>query len=371
MLALGVAMTSCNDDDEKIDGLQATVFEDATGLNLTYSDAPMAGKRVAFTPMGDSKATLVLSGGDFVIDTRDVFQKPSMSVGVIPGEPTTTLNIDLDKRGDAVSFAGRDEKDGRVIEYLGRMDRHNMDLNLHVRMPDNALSGKSFALLPIPEGSNVPEETLPLIIKWTADPFSFNSGMEDMIKMVLVGLPIFDGHTGMELVCSSLGEIGFLKDGNIQASYRGKTTNGEWMSSPLNVAQYVVRGNTIGLYMNFAQLKGQQQSRVQAGALISLLGIVQKMVAEGFPVKFSTDENGMTSFYIDEELLLPMLKAVKPLFEDKEFNAQLLKLILDKVGPELAPMVSGLVGPMLDEMPHIIDTTTEIRLGIRTEEVIK
>ena len=56
--------TSCSDDDDEkvsMSGIGETTFTDKSGLQLTYSSAPMLGKMVQFVPQGN-KAVLTLSG---------------------------------------------------------------------------------------------------------------------------------------------------------------------------------------------------------------------------------------------------------------------------------------------------------------------
>ena len=55
--------TSCSDDDDEkvVCPVGETTFTDKSGLQLTYSSAPMLGKMVQFVPQGN-KAVLTLSG---------------------------------------------------------------------------------------------------------------------------------------------------------------------------------------------------------------------------------------------------------------------------------------------------------------------
>lgn len=61
--------TSCSDDDDEkvVCPVGETTFTDKSGLQLTYSSAPMLGKMVQFVPQGN-KAVLTLSGAplDFI-----------------------------------------------------------------------------------------------------------------------------------------------------------------------------------------------------------------------------------------------------------------------------------------------------------------
>ena len=126
--------TSCSDDDDDkvVCPVSETTFTDKSGLQLTYSDAPMLGKTVQFVPQGD-KAVLTLSGAPLELSGLQRNEMPALgglaTAGVVPGELTTTLNVDLKIEGDKVSFEGTDEKEGRVLTYKGEATQSGLQLD--------------------------------------------------------------------------------------------------------------------------------------------------------------------------------------------------------------------------------------------------
>ena len=71
--------TSCSDDDDDkvVCPVSETTFTDKSGLQLTYSDAPMLGKTVQFVPQGD-KAVLTLSGAPLELSGLQRNEMPAL-----------------------------------------------------------------------------------------------------------------------------------------------------------------------------------------------------------------------------------------------------------------------------------------------------
>lgn len=357
VLAIGAMITSCSDDKE--DALQSAVYED--NLTLMYSGQPMLGKRVSFNLDADdaSKATLTLSGADFKLKlgTRDNMEQPT-TAGVIPGEITTMLQVDLKLNEDGATFAGRDEKNGRIIEYSGKVSSRSMQLSLKVVMPQNELTGKAF----------VPDQQNPLLVNWQADPFEMNGKqvtVNDLLRMA-AGIPVVNNMTLPQLVCYSLGELRFLPDGNIQALIRTEKTGGQLIETPLNILSYAVKGNKVLLYVNAIQIAEMKKTRSEdlMGDVAAIIGAVNRLLVEGIPVTFATVD-GHTLFYLDQDLLKPVLLLIKPLLGNQALMNLLLNLLTEKVGPEMAPMIiDGIVKPLLAALPGIIDSTTVMQFGL-------
>lgn len=357
VLAIGAMITSCSDDKE--DALQSAVYED--NLTLMYSGQLVLGKRVFFNLDADdaSKATLTLSGADFKLKlgTRDNMEQPT-TAGVIPGEITTMLQVELKLNEDGATFAGRDEKNGRIIEYSGKVSSRSMQLSLKVVMPQNELTGKAF----------VPDQQNPLLVNWQADPFEMNGKqvtVNDLLRMA-AGIPVVNNMTLPQLVCYSLGELRFLPDGNIQALIRTEKTGGQLIETPLNILSYAVKGNKVLLYVNAIQIAEMKKTRSEdlMGDVAAIIGAVNRLLVEGIPVTFATVD-GHTLFYLDQDLLKPVLLLIKPLLGNQALMNLLLNLLTEKVGPEMAPMIiDGIVKPLLAALPGIIDSTTVMQFGL-------
>ena len=168
--------TSCSDDDEKVlCPIGETTFTDSKGLQLTYSGEMMLGKSVIFTPNSSdaTKATLTLTGNRelAMIDTRETHVPPIS--GVIPGQSTTTLNIEnMVIDGNKVIFEGVEESNGCIIKYKGDAISGEMNLALEVTMPSNPLANTSWNMAPT--GSMWEGDPMaPIHVKWDADEFPF------------------------------------------------------------------------------------------------------------------------------------------------------------------------------------------------------
>lgn len=365
--------TSCSDDDNggESNAIEAGTFTDNSGLSLTYSGAPMLGKKVVFTPdaADPTKAVLELSGENLDItgllpmssgraDLGTVLKTP----GVIPGEVTTTLNVVLQQEGDKVLFTGTDEKDGRVIDYKGEVMKGSMILDLNVTIPQNELVGKTLTILPSGEID-------PLHLVWNADEFPFGDGTWDVnsaLLMVVMSTQI-EGKTIPQLLTGVFDKVTFLPDGNIQAAYKDTPADGEWKNSSLNLAMYKVgTDNKIYVYLNPAQIIAES-SKGRAADISSVLGnllpVVLPMLSDGVPVSYQIEGNSVVA-YLGADVLKPVLDAVAPLFTDAEFVDVIVNLLKEQAG-DMGALVEVFLKPVLLQMPTIIETTTDIQLGLK------
>lgn len=364
--------TACSDDDDPVCPVGNTVFTDAEGLQLTYSGEAMLGKKVQFVAQGVDKAVLTLSGAN--LDLAGLMSKSDnlpvqglATAGVVPGELTTILNVDLLVEGDKVSFEGTDEKDGRTLTYKGEATNEGLKLDLQVTLPKNEWVGTSWNLAPTGFMS-----ADPIHIDWNADEFPFNGGkwdIESALKLTLGMAPIKDGMTAPQLLFGILNKVTFLPDGNIQAEYKDTPADADWKTSPLNLATYSVKEGKLFIYLNPTQIMAIAASTAKSRAmpdmsfLIGLLQNVIPMLAEGVPLSYSTAEDGKTNVYLGKEVLLPILQKIKPLFEDEEVVNSLVEFLKENAG-EFAGLVDSFLKPVLVAFPNIIDTTTDVQIGL-------
>lgn len=365
--------TACSDDDDVKCPVENTVFTDKNGLQLTYSGEALLGKEVSFTSQGVDKAVLTLSGASLNLldlipagkSTNDTPAKGIATAGVVPGELTTTLNVDLLVEGEKVSFEGTDEKDGRVINYKGEATKDGLKLDLKVTMPKNNLAGTSWQLAPAGIMS-----VDPIHIVWNADEFPFgDNGTWDIQSALLMTMgmaPIKDGMTVPQLLFGILNEVTFLPDGNIQAKYKNTPADTEWKESPLNLAMYAVKGDKLHVYLNVNQIMAvaSKSRATDSNFVTGLLKNIVPMLAEGVPLSYTTGEDGKTVVYLGKDVLLPLLQQIAPLFEDEQTVNSLVELLKKSAGEELAGLVELFLKPVLVAMPDIIATTTDIQIGL-------
>lgn len=365
--------TACSDDDDVKCPVENTVFTDNNGLQLTYSGEALLGKEVSFTSQGVDKAVLTLSGASLNLldlipagkSTNNTSTEGIATAGVVPGELTTTLNVDLLVEGEKVSFEGTDEKDGRVINYKGEATKDGLKLDLQVTMPKNNLAGTSWQLAPTGFMS-----ADPIHIVWDADEFPFgDNGTWDIQSALLMTMgmaPIKDGMTVPQLLFGILNEVTFLPDGNIQAKYKNTPADTEWKESPLNLAMYAVKGDKLHVYLNVNQIMAvaSKSRAIDLSFVTGLLKNIVPMLAEGVPLSYTTGEDGKTVVYLGKDVLLPLLQQIAPLFEDEQTVNSLVELLKESAGEELAGLVELFLKPVLVAMPDIIATTTDVQIGL-------
>lgn len=363
--------TACSDDDDVKCPVENTVFTDKNGLQLTYSGEAMLGKEVSFTSQSVDKAVLTLSGASLDLSglipagksTNNTSTEGIATAGVVPGELTTTLNVDLLVEGEKVSFEGTDEKDGRVINYKGEATKDGLKLDLKVTMPKTNLVGTSWKLATA--GLMTAD---PIHIVWNADEFPFGDGTWDIQSALLLTMgmaPIKDGMTVPQLLFGILNEVTFLPDGNIQAKYKNTPADTEWKESPLNLAMYAVKGDKLYVYLNANQIMAVA-NKSRAADLSFVMGLLKNivpMLAEGVPLSYTTGEDGNTVVYLGKDVLLPLLQQIAPLFEDEQTVNSLVEFLKENAG-EFAGLVDAFLKPVLVAMPDIIATTTDIQIGL-------
>lgn len=382
-LTLGGFVTSCSDDDDDdpkvICPVEATVFDDPSELNLTYSGQPMYGKQVQFSPDANdgSKATLKLGGAAFAPATKDVEKSGIKTSGVIPGEQSTILPVNLVINGTVVSFEGVDESNGRKLAYKGSIDNGKMNLDLNVTLLNNDLANTSYKPLePIVDPSMTkPVENNPILISWVAKD-SIPVGSPDnkypanqLIQMVM-GMKLIDGQSAPEFIHSVLGQVTFLPDGNIQAKYKDDPKEETWKDSPLNVVTYRMNDGKLMLYVNPSQIEAiEAASKVSVNDLLPMiLPVFANVLENGIPVNCEVSGEGIMKAYIDKEVLLPILNAIKPMLESKEAVDAIMGLIKSSLpDPTLGMVIEMFVRPILEALPGVIDTTTELNVGLNLE----
>lgn len=371
----GGVLTSCsNDDDSSVVSpiTQTKTYADASGLTLTYSGAPMLGKQVVFTPDANdiTKATLTLSGAQTTSPLSDNASGLA-TAGVIPGEVSTTIDVDLTIKNDTVTFAGEENRGGYTLKYQGSATDASLNLALNVTFVETAWTNTSWQLLP-PGNLFSGDPMQPIHVKWDADPFDFNGSPNEIQSLItlVISMTQIEGNTIPKMLCEVLKKVTFLSDGNVQAEYKDSLNAAECKISPLNLATYTVpEPNKIRLFLNPAQIAATASGKSRAGmtdVLSQLMAAVTPMLSEGILITLEKGEEGVLKAYLDTETLLPILKIVAPLFEDEAAVEQILSMLKAQAG-EMAGMVDVVLKPILVAMPQIIGSTETIQIGIKMQ----
>lgn len=381
--------TSCSDDDEKVvNPIPQTTFNSENGLQLTYNGAPLLGKKVTFTPDATeaTKATLRLEG-EFDLAGILKGQRSNMTSptgpGVFPGSPVTTLSVDLSINGNQCTFSGVSETEYCTFSYAGKVTAGTMDLSFtDVTLKNTALAGTVWKPTPLAntEDGGMDE---PIHFVW-------KSGTKAAIEIFghpseieindLLRFPLFDDGSGdrvsvEQMLCSVLKDVTLGADGNIVATYMDAANGGtEWVTSPSNMAQYVVTGdNQLLLFLNPQAIMANVDNVEKSVRTVDVGAILQQAIAELYPMLINgvpltyTKEGNRMKVFLGTDLLLPLMKnIVAPLFEDEEFLNMVIEAM--KSDPQFGGM-AGMMVPTLKLLPEIIKNTTQLEIGLDLTQV--
>ena len=385
--------TSCSDDDEKVvNPIPQTTFNSENGLQLTYNGAPLLGKKVTFTPDATeaTKATLRLEG-EFDLAGILKGQRSNMTSptgpGVFPGSPVTTLSVDLSINGNQCTFSGVSETEYCTFSYAGKVTAGTMDLSFtDVTLKNTALAGTVWKPTPLAntEDGGMDE---PIHFVWKSgtkaaiEIFGHPSEIEinDLLLLAL-RFPLFDDGSGdrvsvEQMLCSVLKDVTLGADGNIVATYMDAANGGtEWVTSPSNMAQYVVTGdNQLLLFLNPQAIMANVDNVEKSVRTVDVGAILQQAIAELYPMLINgvpltyTKEGNRMKVFLGTDLLLPLMKnIVAPLFEDEEFLNGVIEAM--KSDPQFGGM-AGMMVPTLKLLPEIIKNTTQLEIGLDLTQV--
>lgn len=385
--------TSCSDDDEKVvNPIPQTTFNSENGLQLTNNGAPLLGKKVTFTPDATeaTKATLRLEG-EFDLAGILKGQRSNMTSptgpGVFPGSPVTTLSVDLSINGNQCTFSGVSETEYCTFSYAGKVTAGTMDLSFtDVTLKNTALAGTVWKPTPLAntEDGGMDE---PIHFVWKSgtkaaiEIFGHPSEIEinDLLLLAL-RFPLFDDGSGdrvsvEQMLCSVLKDVTLGADGNIVATYMDAANGGtEWVTSPSNMAQYVVTGdNQLLLFLNPQAIMANVDNVEKSVRTVDVGAILQQAIAELYPMLINgvpltyTKEGNRMKVFLGTDLLLPLMKnIVAPLFEDEEFLNMVIEAM--KSDPQFGGM-AGMMVPTLKLLPEIIKNTTQLEIGLDLTQV--
>lgn len=386
--------TSCSDDDEKVvNPIPQTTFNSENGLQLTYNGAPPLGKKVTFTPDATeaTKATLRLEG-EFDLTGILKGQRSNMTSptdpGVFPGSPVTTLSVDLSINGNQCTFSGVSETEYCTFSYAGKVTAGTMDLSFtDVTLKNTALAGTVWKPTPLAntEDGGMDE---PIHFVWKSgtkaaiEIFPGHPSEIEINDLLLLALrfPLFDDGSGdrvsvEQMLCSVLKDVTLGADGNIVATYMDAANGGtEWVTSPSNMAQYVVTGdNQLLLFLNPQAIMANVDNVEKSVRTVDVGAILQQAIAELYPMLINgvpltyTKEGNRMKVFLGTDLLLPLMKnIVAPLFEDEEFLNMVIEAM--KSDPQFGGM-AGMMVPTLKLLPEIIKNTTQLEIGLDLTQV--
>lgn len=368
--------TACSDDDDNKGGVAVEKVNgtyEANSLELTYSGAPLTGKRAIFHSADGQNATITLSGAALSLFRSDLgLNNPS----VIPGEASTTLNVSLKPSGESYTFDGIDAANGRTINYTGSVQDGKLNLNLNVAFSANELTGKWDLQAP----------------GWENNPISLDWNTSKKFEIKVFGIPaqktpgeILTLFSAVSLIPSGdeklniheamgrlLQNVSFLGDGNIVASYSDKENMASpvWKESPLNMAHYTVKDEKLVVYLNADALldlimkpanKAFNPSSILELLLPKLLELTP-MLSQGVALNYEVTEDGNLTVSLEKDLVMGLVEALYPLFENPEFISYVKTAAASQ--PDFVAYVD-MVGDILDQFVSVVSTTTDMKLGLK------
>lgn len=412
------AFTSCSDDDDPVvpgANIENKSYTATDGLNLVVNGEPLVGKTITFTKGADDNATIKLAGEGFDLSSimgqigTKATPQPGLMVptcGVIPGSPEYEFQVKLIGTGDECVFEGGEETEYCTFKYSGKVTKDALDFNItDLKLKNTSLVGVKWKLPEYDPFSPIGQ----VAIKWisptlinmdiwgTGNPFPMEINAIANMTMAIPMIPDPFAAEGTEADSFTIGQtlikllknVEFCEDGNIIAKYVDiEKPDYPELDSPVGIAQYVIteEGKML-VYLNpqkiiqttIANATKAIGTRALEDPMIieNLLSKLLPMLQNGVPLyyhKFSTYDDwteettyydNIYSFVLGKDTLLPLFEALTPILSDEEFVDQLVEMASqDK---NLGMMANNLK-PILQTLPEIIKTTTDLEIGINLEK---
>lgn len=297
------AEVTANYSNKLADGDHAT-------LALTYSSREMIGKSIYFKTENAQKATMTL-------------------LNILPHESETLINnvILTPAGGDKYAFSGNaTSNQGTTFKYDGTVTKGKLCVNLtEVKIPSTLVSG---ILAPVKNLNNTLEKQDTIENKIHRyqlyhQTFYMNTDSKDLGSLELLVGNLIIGP----MLNSVLKEMNFNIDGNITATYAAlpdtfnfqkdiilgggiARNNDDWVTSPINLATYLVANNT-DLYVTpqIDMIIRQVQSGQAANAFTTTKGLldpftdsyaqIKKWTTTG--IRLNIKENPKKEYYVASE----------------------------------------------------------------------
>lgn len=399
--------TACKDDD-KLPGesLETKTYTEADGLTLNLDNEAVTGQVVTFAPdaTAGSKGVITIAGAPLDLsaiiggmmssraDNQPAFALPTSSI--IPGSASVSFPVDLVGSADDCTFEGTATADYCTFEYSGNVTKETMSLNISKIALKNTSMAGTYAFPELYEddgwGGQTPNIPNILRMKWNSEkkvqPLpGFEMQMGALLGMAMA-MPVIktpeypNGLQPAVALYNILKEVTLGADGSVTAKYvDAKDLTGTAVESPKGLVRYaVVDDHTLRLFIDPAAIikttveNASKSSRaLDLNALIEgLMTQVVPMLANGVPVTYGPcidgygnvrDDFAATSFYLGTETLLPILKVVAPVLADEDIVNSIVGIV---ESDESMKDYSGMVKGILESLPEVIETTSEIELGI-------
>ena len=194
----------------------------------------------------------------------------------------------------------------------------------------------------------------PLNLVWKSD-YMIDLSALGMGKLpISVVAPELDVLVG-PLLQSVLQMVVFGGDGNIVASYRKKGSS-EWLSSPLNLAQYYVKDNVMYVQLNIAQILATRSKA-------EMIKYLAQYLSKGIPLDYSVT-GGNARITANKELLMQLL----PVLANEKIQQLLLPKLSEIIPNEIKPVLLPVVQELFTNLPEILEKTEDISVTLNLLE---
>ncbi len=389
--------TSCSDDDPAPGSSLEQKTYSSDDLTLNFNGAPLIGKTVTFTPGNDGKGTVTLAGEPLdpsqildMITRAAADYQPTRTIptaGVLPGSPSVSIPVELKGDANNCTFEGTNETEYCTYSYSGSVTADNFEFNLSdVKLKNTSLAGTW--TIPALDNSFYNVARVEWVSKKGVDLWGLGSDtpMASIVALAFVFTNVqYQGESVpvLEMLSKVLHNVTFQEDGTLTAEYVD-TKTGETMNAPAGIAQYVITSegnlklflNPAAIIANTARVAQRSTRALDIMSLINdLMTELKPMLESGIPLSYGqaiADDEGnlnedpnVKSFYLGTETLLPLLKALTPIFTDKDFVNSLVEEA--SKDPNMG-MMAGMLPKILNALPDVIKETTKVEIGINLKK---
>lgn len=363
-ICMATLLFACDDNDDDGGSTLNSVYSnklstpaDGDALILTYSGREFIGKDVSLKMTNNNSANITLHG-------------------VLPGETATLIeNVAVTPDTNGYSFGGNGTgSNGTTFAYQGKVEEGKMTLALtDVKIAANQLTSNG-TWYPIQTG--VTTGTDPVLGEYRYLHYAFHLVTDNALLSQFA--PTLESMVG-NLITWFINNVTFNADGNITARYatmpEGKAladllntapdrANGEWISSPLNLASYYVKDDS-ELYivpnidMILYQVQQNQATKADGGLDAATIAAIYQQLNKWSTtgIKMHIRQNPKTP--VNSGAGLVAYEGDIFLYLDKEEIEAFLPLLSMVKGLLPADITGGPMGPMIETILDLLTSSLQ------------
>lgn len=406
-LLAAAALSACsNNDNFDLKPLQEKTFT-GDNLKLYYNGEIMPNKSVTINQSGNTATAKFF--GEFDLSQLSAFGLSGTipAPGVFPGDPVTTLPLEMNEAGEYWNFLGSGETTACTFSYKGYANDENMAIFFSdVKLKTPAITPAVWKPAPI-KNENGAFTSLPFFIRWDYDPIpDVDIDLSPYLE-ALTTLPIIPAYNNTaymsisQAVSLMLQTVGFTDDGNMVVSYLSSVGGASHLAQTLpNRFMYLpISTDRIKLYLNPTALFGLMLiadssgtpaedvkiigngiypsghvTEVAPGVMESIikseigkklakaaLSVLLPKLADGLTFDIS-EADGQLHFCFDNQVAMQMIEEMlTPILADDEAVKAIQQYI--ESNANLKPLL-----PLLDKalqlLPQAIERTNNLQVGL-------